>query len=128
MVYESEGGSIYYQVSGPENAPALVLTHGAGLNGGMFEQQAEALKKRFRLITWDMPGHGKSYRLTGVLQVEKMSGIIIGILDKLGINIAVVGGQSLGSWVAQHTAILYPDRVCGVVNIRERLSISKSVK
>ncbi len=117
MVYKSEGGSIYYKVSGPKDARAIVLTHGAGLHSGMFDKQVEALKSRFRVITWDMPGHGQSYKLEGELPVEKMSGIIIGILDELSIKSAVVGGQSLGSWVAQHTAITCPERVSGVVNI-----------
>ncbi len=117
MVYTSEGGSIFYKVSGPEDARTIVLTHGAGLHSGMFDQQVEALQSRYRVITWDMPGHGQSYRLDGELPVEKMSGIIIGILDELGIKRAVVVGQSLGSWVAQHTAITYPERVSGVVSI-----------
>lgn len=115
--YQSEQGPIFYQVHGQEHAKTLMLTHGIGLHSGMFDQQVESLKSNYRIITWDMPGHGQSYQLSTALKVEDMSKVIIGILDELGIDEAVIGGQSLGSWVAQHTAILYPKRVLGVVNI-----------
>lgn len=117
MIYKSKSGSIHYDVQGPEQGKALLLTHGVGLNGAMFQAQVDALKEEYRVITWDMPGHGKSHKLEGVLMVHQMSDVVMGILDALGIEDAVVGGQSLGSWVAQHTAILHPHRITGVVNI-----------
>ncbi len=117
LFYTSNSGPVYYDVQGAENSKTIVLTHGIGLNSNMFQAQVDALKDDFKVITWDMPGHGRSHALDGVLKVDQMSGIIMGILDELGIEKAVVGGQSLGSWVAQHTAILYPNRIIGVVNI-----------
>lgn len=117
MIYETKNGSIHYDVQGPEHGKTLLLTHGVGLNSAMFQAQVDALKEQYRVITWDMPGHGKSHKLDGVLMVHEMSEVIIGILDALRIEKAVVGGQSLGSWVAQHTAIRHPHRITGVVNI-----------
>ncbi|MTI96243.1 MAG: alpha/beta hydrolase [Firmicutes bacterium] len=117
MFLETLGGSIYCEVHGPENQPALVLTHGAGLNCRMFDSQIAALKDKYRIVVWDMPGHGRSHKLDGPLPFTEQSTNIIAILDALNIKQAVLGGQSLGSWVSQHAAVLYPERIQAIISI-----------
>jgi len=104
-------GKVYFEVHGSEKQPALVFSHGAGLNCRMFDSQIAALRKDYRVVLWDMPGHGQSARLSRGLEFGRQSAYIMGILDELGIEKAVLGGHSLGSWVSQHGAIEYPDRV-----------------
>ncbi len=117
MFLKSEFGSIYYEVKGPENAPAVIFTHGGGLNGDMFLDQVSALKDRFRVITWDLPGHGRSAKLEEKLDIIKMGEIMVNIMDELGIEKAVAVGQSLGVYVNQHAAVNYPDRIRAIVSI-----------
>jgi len=117
MFFQSNAGPIYYEVQGPQGAPAIAFTHGACLNGSMFESQVAALKDNYRVLTWDMQGHGQSAALTDNLDIVKMTDCLVAIMDESGIEEAVMVGQSLGSWVAQLLAINYPERVAGVVSI-----------
>ncbi len=117
MFYDSDSGPIYYEVHGPDDAPAIVFTHGAGLNQGMFDPQVIALRKMYKMITWDMQGHGKSVELDGNLNIFKMVEHMIGIMNEIEVPKAVMVGQSLGSWVAQLAAIKHPDRVTAIVSI-----------
>lgn len=111
MYIHTGEGKIYFEVHGEERRPVLVFTHGAGLNCRMFDTQIEAFQKDYRVVVWDMPGHGLSDRLTRSLDFSCQSAHIMQILDELGINQAILGGHSLGSWVSQHGAIKYPERI-----------------
>jgi len=117
MIYRSDAGDIHYEVHGPADAPTVVFIHGAGLDSQMFDAQVAALREAFQVVIWDMPGHGRSARLSRALPFEQMAHHLIGILDQVGAAKAVLVGQSLGSWVGQHAAILFPERVAAIVSI-----------
>lgn len=117
MFINTKNGPIYYEAHGPQDRPAIILTHGATLNCRMFDAQLDGLKDQYRIVVWNMPGHGQSYQLSGPLKISEQSDNVIAIMDELGIEKAVIGGQSLGSWVAQYAAHTYPHRVLGIVSI-----------
>lgn len=117
MFYKGNLGSVYFEVKGPEDAPAIIFTHGGGLNGDMFKDQVSAFKDSYRVVTWDIPGHGRSAPLQENLDIIKAGESMIGIMDQLGIEKAVVVGQSLGVYVNQHAAVNYPDRIKAIVSI-----------
>ncbi len=117
MFLQTETGYIYYEINGPDNAPAIAFTHGGGLHSGMFAAQVSHLKNRYRTITWDMQGHGQSAALTGNLDVPLMAAVLLRIMDEAGVKEAVLVGQSLGVWVTQHVAARSPDRVAALVSI-----------
>jgi len=50
MFFQSETGPIYYEIVGKDTRPAVVFTHGAGLDHGMFDAQVEALMGKYRII------------------------------------------------------------------------------
>ena len=65
---ESGGESIYYEVTGAADAPAVVLTHGVGGSHAAWFQQVPALADvGYRVVTWDSRGFGRSTFSTGVL-------------------------------------------------------------
>ena len=117
MLFQSDMGPIYYEVHGPNDAPAIIFNHGAGLNHGMFDAQVAALKDKYRVVTWDMPGHGSSVPLEGKLDVAEIADYVIDIMDEINMEKAVTVGQSLGSWVSQLLAIRYPERFTAIVSI-----------
>ncbi len=117
MYLESSGELIYYEVNGPEKAPAVIFTHGGGLNSGMFNNQVNALKDDYRIVTWDLQGHGRSSALESNLNVPKMADYLVEIMDELNIEKAVLVGQSLGTYVNQVVALNYSDRVSALVSI-----------
>src|SRR4029078_5916436 len=55
---DRDGGGIHYELAG--DGPALLLTHGYSATGQMWQGQRGTLTPHFRVITWDMRGHGAS--------------------------------------------------------------------
>ena len=56
--FERDGTSLYYEDHG--TGPAVLLSHGYTSTTRMWEGQVKALRDRYRVITWDMRGHGRS--------------------------------------------------------------------
>jgi 3-oxoadipate enol-lactonase len=117
MIFKSKGGDIFYNVCGPAGAKVVAFTHGAGLDSGMYAAQAAALENDYRVLVWDMPGHGRSHRLTNDFSCFEMVEHLCGILDELQVERAALVGQSMGSWVSQLMAIRAPERVSALVSI-----------
>ncbi len=117
MILKSKFGDIYYEINGPDHGPAIVFTHGVGLNSKYYDSQVSFLKDKYRVLTWDMLGHGNSELLEENLNIEDMVNVIVEIMRDNNIEKAVMAGHSLGSWVSQLAAIYYPDKVSAVVSI-----------
>lgn len=118
MFLKNDVGTIYYEVYGPEEAPAVVFSHGVAMDHRTFETQVKALADRYRVIVWDMPYHGRSSAIDKKLRFSTTAAnFIIALLDELNIRQAVLAGLSLGSLVVQQAAHRYPERVKAVVHI-----------
>lgn len=118
MYYKNKIGTIYYEVHGPEDAPAIVFCHGVTMDHQTFGEQVKALKENYRVIVWDMPYHGKSTEIDESLQFSATAAdFIIELLDTLFIQRAILAGQSLGSFVIQQAACKYPERVVATIHL-----------
>ena len=118
MNYESAYGSIAYDVAGPQEAPAVVFSHGLTMDRRSFAAQVEALSGQYRVVTWDMPGHGDSAEFDGrEFTFAVMAECLLGILDDAGIDAAVLVGVSLGSLVNQYVAYHHPERVDALIDV-----------
>ncbi|OEF97160.1 alpha/beta fold hydrolase [Desulfuribacillus alkaliarsenatis] len=118
MYLKSELGTVYYEVHGKANAPTIIFSHGVSMDHHTFDAQVEALKESYQVIVWDFPFHGKSSPIDTSLSFSKTSvKLMIEILDELQINKAVWAGLSLGSFVTQRAASMYPNRVSATVHI-----------
>ena len=84
----------------------------------MFNAQVSPLAQDYRLLAWDARGHGKS-QPAGFrgLMIEDYADDLIALLDHVGIDRAVLAGQSMGAYIAQHVARLHPQRLQGLVVI-----------
>jgi pimeloyl-ACP methyl ester carboxylesterase len=101
--------------------PPLVLLHGLACGRRMWRKQIAALRARFRVIVYDMRGHGASGAPDDPAQysAEHLAQDFIGLLDHLGIAKAHVVGFSMGGGPALALALRQPQRVgalvlCGV--------------
>lgn len=118
MELDSAYGPIRYEASGPVGALPVVFTPGITMELTTFRHQAAGLNDRFRIVQWDLPGHGGSFALDGRrLSFELATECLIGILDELDIGAAVLVGVSLGSLVHQFVAHQHPDRVRALVDV-----------
>ncbi len=90
-------------------APVL-LVHGFGEDGSIWEKQVPVLEKKYQLIIPDLPGSGRS-ALTADVSMEALAEVLKQILDALQIPACVLIGHSMGGYVALAFAEKYPDRL-----------------
>jgi 3-oxoadipate enol-lactonase len=101
----------HHIVTGPEDAPVLVLSNSLGTTHEMWDPQADALAERFRLVRYDTRGHGGSPTPHGPYDIEEVGGDVIDLLDHLGVEKAHIAGLSLGGMTAMWLGIATPLRV-----------------
>ena len=105
-----DGVGIYYEVHG--EGPALLLTHGFSATSQMWRGQVEPFSRHFKLITWDMRGHGQSdYPEDQSLYSEEATvADMAAILDTVGARSAIIGGLSLGGYMSLAFNLAHLDR------------------
>jgi 3-oxoadipate enol-lactonase len=108
-------GPIYFTLTGPVDAPVVLLLHGLGSSGDDWAPQTSALADRYRVLTVDLPGHHRSARPRGPLTIQRMAGQLEALLDRLAIEDAHVVGLSLGGCVALALGLHAPARVRSLV-------------
>ena len=110
------GQSIHYEDTGGDGE-AIVFSHGFFMSGGMFEPQVQALKDRYRCITWDERGHGETVTSPDPFTYWDSADDLFGLLDHLGIEKAVLAGMSQGGFLSIRAALARPERVRALILI-----------
>ncbi|MEX2392919.1 MAG: alpha/beta fold hydrolase [Actinomycetota bacterium] len=110
------GFEISYDDVGPSGAQAVLFTHGYQASRAMWEPQ-HALAPDYRVITWDIRGHGSSGDPDDPSQYsqELMLDDMGALLDHLGVDKVVLVGHSLGGFASLRFYLDNPDRVNGLV-------------
>ncbi|TVR36168.1 MAG: alpha/beta hydrolase [Nitriliruptor sp.] len=115
---ERAGCRLTYWLHGPDEAPLVALTHGVSLDRHTFDQQVPALVDAgYRVLTWDIRGHGRSQPIGTGISIEQVADDLIAILDDVPAERAVIVGQSFGGMVIQDLLDRHPDRVAAMVVI-----------
>lgn len=107
----ANGVELNYELRGPEAAPVVAFSHSIGTTVGMWEPQVAALAGRFRCLTYDTRGHGRSEVLDRPASLDDLAADLAGLLEALRIARAHVVGLSLGGMTAQAFAVRYPERL-----------------
>ena len=100
-----QSSKIFYRIVG--KGKPLVLIHGFGEDGDIWQQQIEFLKAHFLLIIPDLPGSGKS-ELIEDMSMESMAELIAAILIEEKITTFSVAGHSMGGYITLALAEKYP--------------------
>jgi len=103
-----DGCRIHYDVTG-SGAP-IVLVPGLGGDGRFWDGIVALLKDRYRLVTVDHRGAGRSDRPLGEYRIGTIAGDIIGVLDQEGLERVHLVGHSTGGAIVQSLAIDAPMR------------------
>ncbi|MGE5595915.1 MAG: alpha/beta fold hydrolase [Hyphomicrobiales bacterium] len=107
---------LHYQEWGDENAPAIVMLHGFGVSGHMFDEFAERMQDRFRLIALDQRGHGdSSWSDEGDYSREAFVDDLEAFREALGLKTFLLIGHSMGGLNSVSYTVRYPDRVRALV-------------
>jgi 3-oxoadipate enol-lactonase len=103
--------SLAVAVDGDRSAPPLVLVHSAGTDHRMWDRNVPALDGRFRLIRYDLRGHGRSDVPPPPYRLDDLGRDLVGVLDALDVTTSHVVGASLGGMIALWLAARHPERV-----------------
>src|SRR4051812_16873266 len=110
-----------YDDDGP--GPVVVLLHGFPLNRKIWSAQEASVGSIYRVIAPDLRGHGQSAAPAGVYTMDDMAGDVLELLDALQVDGPVVlGGLSMGGYVALSLLALAPERVRALMLIDTRAS------
>lgn len=105
MKAKVNGIEIYYEVHGREGAPWLVLSHSLACTVRMWDPQLEAFKDRYRMLAYDMRGHGQTTAPGGAYTLDMLADDVFGLVKSLKIEKASYCGLSIGGMIGQTIAI-----------------------
>lgn len=115
---EIDGLRICYLEAGPpaDQTETIVFVHGWSGNLQNWWDQYEHFQRRYHVVVFDAPGHGKSERGDHLdYSMELYLDTLDGLLDRLGLDQVIMVGNSAGGWVAAKYAIDHPERVSKLV-------------
>jgi 3-oxoadipate enol-lactonase len=104
------GIAVHHEVSGPADAPVVVLSHSLGSTLAMWDRQLAALAG-YRVVRYDLRGHGRSPVPSGPSTVDDLGGDLVALLDRLEIERASLAGVSIGGKASMWLAAHRPERV-----------------
>lgn len=111
---DSDVERIYFECWG-DGGEAVILGHGMGGNHAVWYQQVTFLAQRYRVVTWDQRGFGRSTSSSGAIGPIPSVDDMVCLLDHLQIDRAHIVGQSMGGWSALGFAIDHPERTISLV-------------
>lgn len=109
------GIEVNYEVSGKETAPWLIFSHSLACSLRMWDSQVAAFKDRYRVLVYDLRGHGASGVPPGPYSMESLADDLKGLLGHLRIGRAHFVGLSIGGAIGQCFALKYPGVFNGLV-------------
>lgn len=107
-----------WSIQGEEDRPVVVLIHGLGLNHRTWQWHVPALATRFRVLNYDLYGHGASAAPPRRPDLTLFAEQLRGLMDELDIPQAALVGFSLGGMINRRFALDSPQRVSalGILN------------
>jgi 3-carboxy-cis,cis-muconate cycloisomerase len=97
---------VHYIDAGPDDAPVVVLSNSLGSTIGMWDGVVPELTARYRVVRYDLRGHGETSTPPGPYAIEDLGADLIALLDRIGVERASLVGSSIGGmasvWVAAH--------------------------
>jgi 3-oxoadipate enol-lactonase len=108
------GVALHYVLEGPAGAPVVALSNSLSTDLRMWEPQVAALTARYRVLRYDVRGHGRSEAAPAPYSVEVLADDLAGLIDGVGLGSVHVVGLSLGGMTAQVLAVRRPELVASL--------------
>ena len=108
------GCEYYYEVHGSGNE-TIVFSHGLLWSGRMFRKQIEHLKHRFRIITYDHRGQGRSEVTKGGYDMDDLYEDAVQLIEKLDLGRVHFAGLSMGGFIGMRLAARKPELIKSLV-------------
>lgn len=113
------GQRLYYEDHGTGD-DVIVFSHGFLMDHTMFADQVRAIGDHWRCITWDERGHGQTQTSEQPFSYWDSANDLLGLLDHLGVERAVLAGMSQGGFLSMRAALTAPERVRALILIDTR--------
>lgn len=110
-----DGIRIFYRQEGKAGAMPLIFSHSIGADHAMWTQQVEALAPYFRIVRYDVRGHGASDAPQGGYSIEQLGRDTLAVADAAGFGSFAFCGLSMGGAIGQWIALHAPDRLTHLV-------------
>ena len=117
--FETSHGTIHYWVGeeAEKDSPQLVFLPGLTADHRLFEKQIPFFEGKYRVFVWDAPGHTSSWPFEMTFKLKDKAGWLNDILEVEGFYKPVIIGQSMGGYVGQVYAELFPEKLAGFISI-----------
>ncbi|MEM7022944.1 MAG: 3-oxoadipate enol-lactonase [Pseudomonadota bacterium] len=112
---QANGIRIHHELSGPPDAPVVMLSNSLGTRLDMWAPQMVALSDRYRVLRYDSRGHGRTDVPPGPYSIELLAEDAVALLDALGIDRVHFCGLSKGGMVGQRLAVRHGDRLRSLI-------------
>ncbi|NJD68921.1 MAG: 3-oxoadipate enol-lactonase [Candidatus Methylomirabilota bacterium] len=113
MKLTANGIDINYIIEG--EGPVVTMSHALGCNLTLWEAQAQVLSAHFRVLRYDIRGHGGTSAPAGPYSLEQMADDLHGLLTEFGVTATHFVGISMGGMIGQIFALKYPSMVRSLV-------------
>ncbi|OAR23411.1 3-oxoadipate enol-lactonase [Streptomyces sp. ERV7] len=110
---ESKPNTLQYRSDGPEDAPVLVMGPSLGTTWHMWDRQIPELSGSWRIVRFDLPGHGGAPAHPAA-SVSELADRLIATLDELGVQRFGYAGSAIGAAVGADLALRHPGRLASL--------------
>ena len=117
--FETQCGIIHYWISkdAEVSEPSLVFLPGLTADHRLFNKQIEYFEGKYPVFVWDAPGHAASWPFNFSFGLQDKARWLDGILVRENMQAPIIAGQSMGGYVGQVYAQLFPEKLRGFVSI-----------
>ncbi|MCE9641876.1 MAG: alpha/beta fold hydrolase, partial [Betaproteobacteria bacterium] len=106
MEIKVNGLKVNYEIAG--NGPWVTLSHSLACDLHMWDEQMDALTKKYKVLRYDTRGHGKREAPAGAYTLDQLADYAHGLLAALGIKTTHWAGLSMGGMIGQTFELKYP--------------------
>jgi len=119
---------LHYELEGASGSPVLVLCHSLGADLSLWDAQVALFVRRFRLLRYDLRGHGRSSVSSEPTTMQALASDVIALADAVSTNRFSFCGISIGGMIGLELALRYPGRLNALViaNTAARIGTSES--
>lgn len=119
------GLRLHYRQEGAADAPMLALAHSLGTDLSLWDPIVARLSPSYRILRWDMRGHGKSAVVHGPAKLAEFGRDFLALLEALDISSCHFAGISLGAILGLWLGIYAPESIGKLVVANTAARIGK---
>jgi len=106
---------VSYSDNGLGGVPILIFIHGFPFNKSMWYNQMTELMEEFRVISYDIRGHGNTDNGAADFSIDLFAEDLIGFMDALKIDKTILCGLSMGGYIALNAVTNFPERFTALI-------------